>query len=118
MSSEQAGHFYVDQDGYGEPCVWYGKGPDDSDDKLILRKFNLDREGVELWPMVSAALVAGSGEKVADFCAERAGFITAINNCHPDNVSDYHRWQGHAEARRQLSERLGLPVAWPAEVSQ
>lgn len=52
---------------------------------------------------------------VADFCAEREQFITAINNCHPDNNSDYYRWQGGAEARRQLSERLGLPVAWPAE---
>jgi hypothetical protein len=53
---------------------------------------------------------------VRDFCAERAGFITAINNCHPDNDRDYWRWQGHAESRRQLSERLGLPTAWPAEV--
>lgn len=52
---------------------------------------------------------------VADFCAERAQYITAINNCHPDNASDYYRWQGGAEARRQLSERLGLPIAWPAE---
>ena len=64
----------------------------------------------DLRALVEAATVP---TKVADFCAERAGFITAINNCHPDNVSDYHRWQGHAEARRQLSERLGLPTAWP-----
>lgn len=52
-------------------------------------------------------------DQVAKFCAERARYITSINNCHPDNAHDYYRWQGHAEARRQLSERLGLPVAWP-----
>lgn len=54
-------------------------------------------------------------EKVTAFCAQRAECITAILNCHPDNAHDYYRWQGHAESRRQLSERLGLPVAWPAE---
>lgn len=52
---------------------------------------------------------------VAEFCANRASYITSILNCHPDNAHDYHRWQGHAESRRQLSELLGLPVAWPAE---
>lgn len=62
---------------------------------------------VKDWTVVQPAIVA-------DFCAERAGFITAINNCHPDSVADYYRWQGHAEARRHLSERLGLPTAWPA----
>jgi hypothetical protein len=52
---------------------------------------------------------------VADFVAGRAEYITAIRNCHPDNGHDYDRWQGHAAARRQLAELLGLPVAWPAE---
>lgn len=52
---------------------------------------------------------------VAEFAAERAEYITAIRNCHPDNQHDYDRWQGHAAARRQLSELLGLPVAWPLE---
>jgi hypothetical protein len=51
--------------------------------------------------------------KVAEFVAARAEVITAIRNCHPDNAHDYHRWQGHAESRRQLAETLGLPVAWP-----
>ena len=50
---------------------------------------------------------------VAEFVAARAEYITAIRNCHPDNGHDYDRWQGHAAARRQLSELLGLPVAWP-----
>lgn len=52
---------------------------------------------------------------VAEFVAARAGYIVAIRNCHPDNGHDYDRWQGHAEARRQLAGLLGLPVAWPPE---
>lgn len=55
---------------------------------------------------------------VEKFCAERAEYITAINNCNPDNAHDYHRWQGHAEGRRQLSEQLGLPVGWPTGYEQ
>jgi hypothetical protein len=50
---------------------------------------------------------------IAEFVAARAEFITAIRNCPPGNSADYHRWQGHAESRRQLGETLGLPVAWP-----
>lgn len=69
---------------------------------------DLPEDAVRLAPLAIA-------RDIASFCAERAGFITAINNCHPDNVADYHRWQGHAEARRQLAERLGLPTAWPAK---
>ena len=53
---------------------------------------------------------------VAEFVAARAEYITSIRNCHPDNAHDYDRWQGHAAARRQLAELLGLPVAWPTEV--
>jgi len=55
---------------------------------------------------------------VAEFVADRAGYITAINNCHPDNAHDYNRWQGHAESRRQLAGQLGLPVAWPSGYGQ
>ncbi|MER7623878.1 hypothetical protein [Streptomyces sp. NPDC126503] len=54
-------------------------------------------------------------EKVAKFCAARAEYVDNINNCSPSNDRDYWRWNGHAEARRQLSQLLGLPVAWPAE---
>lgn len=43
---------------------------------------------------------------VAEFCGERGQYITGINNCPPGNDDDYYRWQGHAEARRQLTERL------------
>lgn len=69
---------------------------------------NLPEDAVRLAPLAVA-------RDVAAFCAERAGCITAIKNCHPDNTADYYRWQGHAEARRQLAERLKLPIAWPAE---
>ena len=52
---------------------------------------------------------------VKEFVAARAEYVTALRNCHPDNGHDYDRWQGHAAARRQLAEQLGLPIAWPAE---
>lgn len=52
---------------------------------------------------------------VEKFCAARAEYITAINNCPAENSHDYWRWQGHAEGRRQLSQELDLPVAWPIE---
>jgi hypothetical protein len=51
---------------------------------------------------------------VAEFVADRAEYITAIRNCRGRSY-DYDRWQGHAAARRQLAEKLGLPVAWPPE---
>lgn len=54
---------------------------------------------------------------VAGFVAARAEYITSIRNCHPDDGPDYDRWQGHAAARRQLAQELGLPVAWPPEDS-
>jgi hypothetical protein len=53
--------------------------------------------------------------EVTEFVAARAEYITSIRNCHPDNAHDYDRWQGHAEARRQLAQKLGLPVAWPED---
>ena len=54
---------------------------------------------------------------VNEFLAERAEFVTTLRQC-IDGNADYHRWQGHAEARSVLSERLGLPVAWPAKDKQ
>ncbi len=56
--------------------------------------------------------------QVAEFCATRAEYIDAINNCSPSNDHDYWRWQRHAESRRQLSQTLGLPVGWPAGYEQ
>lgn len=54
-------------------------------------------------------------EKVAGFCAQRAEYVTNLRHANPNADHDYYRWTGHAEARRQLSRLLGLPVGWPAE---
>ncbi|MFE3678799.1 hypothetical protein [Streptomyces griseus] len=67
------------------------------------------------WAVAEIDRLRAELDKVAAFAAQRAEYVTSILNCHPDNAHDYYRWQGHAESRRQLSERLGLPVAWPAE---
>lgn len=53
--------------------------------------------------------------RVAEFAAKRAEYVTNLRNCGPNNDHDYYRWSGHAAARRQLSQLLGLPVGWPAE---
>jgi hypothetical protein len=53
--------------------------------------------------------------KAAGFCAQRAEYVTNLRSCAPNNDRDYYRWSGHAEARRQLSRLLALPVGWPAE---
>lgn len=49
-------------------------------------------------------------ERVQEFVNQRPECITAIENCLPDNTADYHRWQGGAEARRQLATELGWTV--------
>lgn len=56
--------------------------------------------------IVRVQQLAARDAVVEKFCGERGRYITSINNCHPDNDHDYYRWQGHAEARRQLTERL------------
>lgn len=56
----------------------------------------------EMHPLLGGRLI------VEAFIAERADYVTAIENA--GNGPDYHRWQGHAEARRQLAERLGLTL--------
>lgn len=74
-------------------------------------------------PELAARIVADHNEvaalreqlaKVAAFCAQRAEYVTNLRD-YRGGDHDYYRWTGHAEARRQLSELLGLPVGWPAE---
>lgn len=50
-------------------------------------------------------------EKVLAFINMRPEYVTALRNT-PGNAdqTDYHRWSGHAEARRQLAGLLGLTV--------
>lgn len=61
------------------------------------------------------AEMGAQAEKVAAFCAQRAEYVTNLREFVEGGEHDYFRWTGHAEARRQLSQSLGLPVAWPAE---
>lgn len=50
--------------------------------------------------------------RVIDFINERPEYVNSCRNAHPDNTHDYYRWQGGAEARRQLAERLGWTVPY------
>ncbi|MBF6671570.1 hypothetical protein [Glutamicibacter sp. FBE19] len=48
---------------------------------------------------------------VESFINQRPEYITALKNTRgTDDQTDYHRWQGGAEARRQLAETLGWTV--------
>lgn len=48
---------------------------------------------------------------VEKFINERSEFVNALKGTSgQEDLSDYHRWQGHAEARRQLAEDLNLTV--------
>lgn len=78
-------------------------------------RLRTERDQARRFAMAFEQELAEVRKKVEGFCAERANVITAILNCHPDNAHDYNRWQGHAESRRQLSQSLGIPVAWPAK---
>ena len=42
---------------------------------------------------------------VADFIAQREEYVRVLRQC-VNADADYHRWQGHAEARRQLRDKL------------
>lgn len=75
-------------------------------------------------PELAARIVADHNEvialreqlsKVAAFCAQRAEYVSNLREFVEGGEHDYYRWTGHAEARRQLSQQLGLPVGWPAE---
>ncbi|MYR73028.1 MULTISPECIES: hypothetical protein [unclassified Streptomyces] len=82
-------------------------------DRLRLALASAQRGRRELRARV--AELEAQAEKVAAFCAQRAEYVSSLRNCHPNNDHAYNRWTGHAEARRQLSQSLGLPVAWPAK---
>lgn len=46
---------------------------------------------------------------VEDFINQRPEYIEALKNS-PEADADYWRWSGHAEARRQLTERLEMAI--------
>lgn len=52
---------FLDQDGYGEPTIFYG----DPDDLMgvhvyVLQKFHLDRQDPDLWPLLTAKILGGA----------------------------------------------------------
>lgn len=57
---------------------------------------------------------------VEEFINQRPEYITALRNTRgTDDQADYHRWQGGAEARRQLAQALGWTVPRnPGETTQ
>lgn len=61
------------------------------------------------------AELEAAATKVAEFCAQRAEYVANLRNANPNADHDYYRWSGHAAARRQLSQRLDLPVGWPTD---
>lgn len=55
-------------------------------------------------------------EVVAGFIDQREEYVRVLRQC-VNADADYHRWQGHAEARRQLAGKLGKPAAVTAQVA-
>lgn len=57
---------------------------------------------------------------IKDFIDQRPEYITALKNTRgDDSQADYYRWSGHAEARRQLAQKLGWTVPHePGETTQ
>lgn len=49
---------------------------------------------------------------VKAFINERPEYVNSCRNANPNSDHDYYRWQGGAEARRQLAERLGWTVPY------
>lgn len=55
---------------------------------------------------------------VKDFIDQRPEYVAALK-ASPEADSDYYRWTGNAEARRQLARRLGWTVPHePGETTQ
>ena len=57
-------------------------------------------------------LEATNGElmKVHAFIHARREFVGVLRQYSTEDMTDYHRWTGHAEARRELAETLGLKL--------
>jgi hypothetical protein len=59
--------------------------------------------------MTALELDADQQAKVLAFINQRPEYVQALRNSRGAGA-DYHRWSGHAEARRQLATVLGLTV--------
>lgn len=53
--------------------------------------------------------IAAATLKIAAYINERPNYVQALKSS-TDTDGDYFRWQGHAEARRQLATFLGWTV--------
>jgi hypothetical protein len=49
-------------------------------------------------------------DKVHAFVHARGEFVGVLRQYSGEDMADYHRWTGHAEARRELAETLGLEI--------
>ncbi|SDW34151.1 hypothetical protein SAMN04487912_102394 [Arthrobacter sp. cf158] len=88
---------------------WFGDG------EVIGEVFEQDNPPLYARDLEAAAKAAvAPTPEVLSFINQRSEYVTAARNSGGD-VADYHRWQGHMEARRQLAEKLGYTV--PYEVS-
>ncbi|MEU0157973.1 hypothetical protein ABZ154_03770 [Streptomyces sp. NPDC006261] len=85
-------------------------------ERADLERLQVENENRTLTRRV--AELEAQAEKTAAFCAQRAEYVTNLRAFVEGGEHDYYRWTGHAEARRQLSQSLGLPVGWPAEDKQ
>lgn len=77
-------------------------------EKLVASLPNHQRAGESVKELSDKALAFVA--KVEGFINERPSYINSINNVAPGNDPDYWRWNGHAEARRQLAELLNRTV--------
>lgn len=47
---------------------------------------------------------------VKQFLCEHSDFVRVLAQYQGEDMSDYHRWTGHAEARRVLAQALGIKL--------
>lgn len=78
---------------------------DDDEKRQVLAPY---RRTIETYLAVAQPVVNSA---VESFVNQRPEYVTVLKNTRSgDDMSDYCRWQGHAEARRQLAQKLGWTV--------
>lgn len=76
--------------------------------ELRQENYNMAGELNVLYPANAELMKIADGARA--FINRRPEVITAIENCPPGKDADYWRWQGHAEAMKNLARDLGLTV--------
>lgn len=103
-------HWYICDDDQSVAMV---SASDGEDEELRQPRAEFIAAAPDLVRELLAALETADGviRKVEKFITARTEYITALNNSRGGDVNhDYWRWQGGAEARRQLANDLGIPV--------